>query len=188
MTEPIVDRVLRSARYRDVDRCAPRPAGRGRAAEVPERRRCRQAREAAPAPGGRRLSRCAGTGSAGAGPRNLGRESRGPGIPHGLRRCHAQPRVHRRAAAAPRAVLRADLGPDGRPAANAARPRLWARSAGPALDGPVAGSRVPRLRYRSPVAGGGAHSSIWSDSRTSFMRATSSLPTRRRFGPTWRCS
>ena len=57
MIEPIVDRVLRSARYRDVDRATPRPAGRGGAAEVPERRRRRQAREAAPAPGGRRVPR-----------------------------------------------------------------------------------------------------------------------------------
>ena len=155
MIEPIVDRVLRSTRYRDVDRAL---LDRLAAEELPKSRNADDAVKRVK----RRLHQAVGAyrGAGAADPLATVRAAwAGDRADAAFRAAcaavHAGPRLDRRAAAVPRAVLRADLGADGRPAANAPRPRLRARSAGPALDGPAAGRHLPRLRGRSALARGG---------------------------------
>ena len=86
MTEPIVDRVLRSARYRDVDRAL---LDRLAAEELPKARNADDAVKRVK----RRLHQAVGAfrGARAAdpladGPRGLGRRPRRPGVPRGLRR------------------------------------------------------------------------------------------------------
>ena len=185
MTEPIVDRVLRSARYRDVDRAlldrlAAEELPKARNADDAVKRVKRRLHQAVGAyRGARATDALAAVRAAWDG------DLADPRVPRGLRRGAADARLDRRAAAASRALLRADLGADRRPAPDRCSTSAAGSGRWPC---PGWGCRAPRrttprtstvARSRWP-----ASSSSWSASRTRSMPATSSPTARPRSAPT----
>ena len=134
---PIVERVLRSARYRDVDRAL---LDRLAAEELPKSRNADDAVKRVK----RRLHQAVGAfrGARAADPlaavRATGRgDLADPAFRAACAARHAEPRLDRASACRTSSASIAPIWElTGGRAANAPRPRLRARSAGPALDGP----------------------------------------------------